>query len=439
MTGDASSPPPSSIPQIDEAGPRLPAELFLLILEHLSQADIETLRQTCLVSKQWLSISQSRLFEHICLGAPTATSYPRTPCSSLYEVLCGSPYIARYIRHVTILSGPSWTTPAPVARRWISSDETLPTLLDLLLKSSVQSFRMRLSESWLELPVDLQSSIQLLINSPSMRDVDFTGFNVVDPAIFKNSRSLQRLKFSEIGEFRTEKKSDKNDAWLATFTSLTILDTVGIGAIISWAIATPSFNALRDLRLGFHPLHDVPCVEDLLRHISGTLECLHLQPVYTRWPDPPNFLPIDGLSALTSLRLSLGISEHSNPVPWVIFLLGRLGHNRLEHLTIDLRIDDDRTAVDAIPWAALDSALNEPPLADLHALVLTVFPYTPIYIAGSSQGVASRELVRWLVDEMPHLLPRTAARDVFEGHELNFPPSRFFYWPGPLLWQNSER
>jgi hypothetical protein len=60
-------------------------------------------------------------------------------------------------------------------------------------------------------------------------------------------------------------------------------------------------------------------------------------------------LALSNLSALTSLRLSLGISIDSNPVPWAIFLLGTLMHNNLRHLTIDLRVDKNGDAVCALP------------------------------------------------------------------------------------------
>jgi hypothetical protein len=129
-------------------------------------------------------------------------------------------------------------------------------------------------------------------------------------------------------------------------------------------------------------------------------------------------LALSDLSALTSLRLSLGISIDSNPVPWAIFLLGTLAPNHLRHLTIDLRVDENRAAVRALPWAELDAALSEPQLADLHALVLTCFPYeNDVRHAPSIQG--AHETVQWLNDEIPGLLPRANARDAFESHELS--------------------
>jgi hypothetical protein len=142
---------------------------------------------------------------------------------------------------------------------------------------------MRLSnEHWSRLPVAFQASIRSLIGSPSMVDVDFTGFDVVDTAIFKHCRSLRRLKFSEIFELVVEKDSDADNAWPATFESLTILDTMLVEKMAKWATSTSSFSALRDLRIGFHPVRDGPHVGSLLRHVSGTLESLHLQPIYIR-------------------------------------------------------------------------------------------------------------------------------------------------------------
>ncbi|KAJ7304508.1 hypothetical protein DFH08DRAFT_825453 [Mycena albidolilacea] len=357
-----------SILQPGEGGPWLPPELLLLILEHLrAPLDVKTLCRTCLVSKQFLSICQPYLFDHISLGAPKAVVHSKSRCSIVYRVLCESPRIVLYIRHLSILSGSLWRgSSLPMTRRWISSDETLPALLDILFNSTVQSFRMRLSgEPWRDLPVALQSSIRSLIDCPSLIHIDFTGFDVIDTVIFQHCRSLQRLKFSEMAEILVENKSDTSDVWPATLESLTLLDTVDVGAVISWVIATPSFRALRDLRLGFDPLNDVPHAEDLLRHVSGTLESLHLQPVYTAWPQPANFLAINRLFGLTSLRLSLGIAVDSNPIPWVVFLLTNLGQIRLQHLTIDLRFDENRDTIHSLPWAELDSALCEPSLADV--------------------------------------------------------------------------
>jgi hypothetical protein len=129
-------------------------------------------------------------------------------------------------------------------------------------------------------------------------------------------------------------------------------------------------------------------------------------------------LALSDLSALTSLRLSLGISIDSNPVPWTIFLLGTLVHNNLRHLTIDLRVDENGDAVRALPWAELDAVLSEPQLAGLHTLVLTCFPYEyDVRHASSIQG--SHDTAKWLTDEIPRLLPRADARDAFKVHELS--------------------
>ncbi|KAJ6481062.1 hypothetical protein C8R45DRAFT_1004438 [Mycena sanguinolenta] len=403
-----------------ELRPRLPPELLMLILEHVPP-DFETLRQTCLVSKQCLSISQPYLFHHICLSAPEATTgHARSSCSVLYQVLLNSPYIALYIRHVTILSASSLPRAAiPLHRRWISSDETLPALLDILVNSKVQSFRIRLSgEPWYELPLAVQSSIRSLVKSPSLRGVDFSGFDIVDTTIFKQCR-IQRLKFSEMGEIRVKTESDAAET-SAAFSSLTLLD-MDIPAVVSWAISSPSFRALRDLRLAFHPLTDVPHVKNLLRHIGGTLESLHFQPVYSRW-SPDNFFGLSDLPALTSLRLSLGISMQSDPIPWVIFILRYLGHNRLQSLTMDFRIDN-RDVVHTLSWAELNSALCGPPLANLEALVITLFLYQPRPAGMRYLRNQDEETIRWLAGEIPRLLPAAAARDVFQVYELGW-----FFW-----------
>ncbi|KAJ7103886.1 hypothetical protein C8R44DRAFT_345802 [Mycena epipterygia] len=163
---------PLSAPN-DESAQRLPPELIQLILEHL-RSDPETLRQTALVSKQWLPTSRVHLFNHVCLSAPRRDS-TRTPCSLLHEALSESPEIAYYIRHVSILAGSAeWANAHPRAR-WIVSEDTLPALLHILARSSrVESVQIRLSgEHWHELPEPLQRSILTLIDSPSMRDVDF--------------------------------------------------------------------------------------------------------------------------------------------------------------------------------------------------------------------------------------------------------------------------
>ncbi|KAJ6582368.1 hypothetical protein B0H19DRAFT_1252469 [Mycena capillaripes] len=409
----ASSTPPT-LAFLTDPIPRLPLELLLLVFDHLP-SDLATLRWTCLVSKQWLSISQPRLFDHIYLSAPK-TDRQNPSCSALYQVLCESPHLVQYIRHITILGGALWTTTTVITFRWLPSDECLPALLDILSNSKVESFHMRLSnETWFELPEALQASIRSLISSPYMRDVDLTGFDIVDAPLFKHCYGLKRLKFSEIGELHVGKESDTDGASSATCESLTLLDTVDVPKITSWAISAPIFRALRDVRLGFHPL-DVPHVQGLLRHVGSTLESLHLQPVYAHWLLPESRIHIGSLPILTSLRLSLGISEASDPVPWAIFLLSTLEHNDLQHLTIDLRVDRDRIILHPLPWKELDSALGEPQLATLRALVFTCYPYKS---RRESWNEAAHETVKWLVEELPRLLPRAREFAAFDVHELS--------------------
>ncbi|KAJ7085007.1 hypothetical protein C8R43DRAFT_1051639 [Mycena crocata] len=421
---------------------RLPPELILLIIEQL-RYDLETLKHASLVSRLWLHTSRSYLFEHIRLSAPP-TDNPRTTCSVLYEVLRASPHIVPYIRHLTILpgSGGAWTNPHPTTLRWISSDETLPPLLDILATANparIQSLQIRLSsEHWRELPVSLRTAIRTLINCPSMHDVDFTGFNLLEAAVFGTCPNLKRLKLSELSN---EIVLDKNAAAkrpVARCESLTVLDTVHVTNILSWAISTPTFGALTELRLGFHPLDDMELVGLMVSHVSETLESLHLQPVYAPWPTPSNAIDLSPLHALTSLRLSLGLSVQSNPFPWVIFLLSALGPNLIAHLTIDLRVGENhantRANVLALPWAELDGALSQPHLARLSRLTVTYFAYEPPY---PSTGQVSQGIVEWLEDELPRILPRSRTREVFEAYELKFPPSRFFYWPGPLSWSET--
>ncbi|KAF7343217.1 hypothetical protein MVEN_01753000 [Mycena venus] len=421
---------------MDEMAPKLPPELVLRMLE-LLPPDMETLRQTCLVSKQWLWMSQPYLFCHICLDAPRESSHSRSPCSLLYGLLCRSPHITQYIQHLTVLSDPIGPV-VPLSKIWwFSSDKSFPALLNLVCSSKVQSFRIDLGRLQ-KLPVDVESSIRALINLPSMRDVDLTGLMSLDPAILNNCRSLKRLKLSDISEVG-RKDSANNDACLATLDSLTIVGVYGAVDLISWLITTPTLRALRDLRLHLKPYLNLSPVGDLLCQVSRTLQSLHLELSHTLlvWPTPTgtNFLSIsNSLPALTSLRLSIGIFN-SSTVLWVIFLLSNLGYSRLENLTIDLLTYHNHGIVDSLPWAELDSMLNEPPLAHLHSLVLTVFPNIGRRALDSGK---SKELVWWLEAELPRLLPRTFARDTFAAHELDCPPSQFFLWPGPLNWRDLE-
>jgi hypothetical protein len=178
--------------------------------------------------------------------------------------------------------------------------------------------------------------------------------------------------------------------------------------------------------------------------------------LFPAWPQPANFLAINRLLGLTSLRLSLGIAVDSNPIPWVVFLLTNFGQIRLQHLTIDLRFDENRDTIHPLPWAELDSALCEPSLAGVHTLV-TLFLYRSPNRARRARSVMRSILgegvtVPWLAGEITRLLPCAGARDSFEVQELSrftsldkfsspsadFCPSRFFYWPGPLVWRNSE-
>ncbi|KAJ7648720.1 hypothetical protein DFH06DRAFT_1476201 [Mycena polygramma] len=429
----------ATVSPADDSGPRFPPELYLLVLEHLP-SDFDS--TACAVSKQWLSISQPRIFSHITLGTPKPRS-SKTRCATLYELICESPHIAQYIRHVAIVEGSvvSKEAAAQMTMRWIASDETLPLLLDILLQSSkVQRFQMRLSsDDWLELPLAVQTSVRALISSSSMQDVDFTGFGVVDSSVFKQCRSLKRLKFSEIASLVFEKGVDATQAGqLVLYESLTVLDTISLSHITSWAITSPSFRALRDLRLGFHPLNDVKHVQGMLVHVGATLESLHLQPVYASWPQPAHLLSLSILPALTSLRLSLGISETSNPIPWAAYLLGTLTHNALLHLTIDLRVGWEREPVSNIAWGELDDALCAPQLT-ASALTFTCFPYkSQIELLNDYNG-GRIQTVQWLTEELPRFLPRTTAchGDAFV-QQLKFEPTRFFYWPGPVNWQRQN-
>ncbi|KAJ7438911.1 hypothetical protein B0H11DRAFT_572167 [Mycena galericulata] len=426
---------PGSAPHQSLAPAQLPPELIQLTLEHL-RYQRATLRCAALVSKQWLPICRTYLFEHICLSAPTADR-PRTTCSDLYAVLLESPHIALYIRHLTILAGGIEGNQRP-RRMWIASDVTLPALLDIFSRSEsarIQALHMRLSsEDWRSLPVSLEASIISLINSPSMLDIDITGFQELSPAILAHSRNLRRVKFSEtrfVPATNGIEIAAETGAWSAQCESLTLLDTISVPDMLAWASSKPSFRGLRELRLGFEPHTDVPHVEAFLRHSRETLEALHFQPMYTRWPTPANFIDISGLSALTSLRLSLGLSVSSNPLPWAIFILSTAPPNRLHHLTIDLRCES-RDGMFNLPWADLDAVLSDSHLAGLRALEFTCFAYEedrPFH--------AAEELTAWLTESVPLFLPRSCAREVFSVYELEFPQSSVFYWPGPLSWRGS--
>ncbi|KAJ7103864.1 hypothetical protein C8R44DRAFT_988036 [Mycena epipterygia] len=402
--------PPNATPN-DESTRRLPPELIQLILEHL-RSEPETLRRTALVSKQWLPTSRVHLFNHVCLSAPHRGS-TRTPCSLLYDVISESPELAYYIRHVSILAGSTeWANVHP-RTRWIVAEDTLSGLLHILARSSrVESVQIRLSgEHWHALPEPLQTSILTFIDSPSMRDVDLTGFDVVDGGFFGRCRSIKRLKLSEIGDIQVG--AAEADVWPTRCDSVTVLDTVRVANIISWVIATPYFCVLREVRLGFDPLDDVAQVEALLSHVSDTLESLHLQPIHQEW----------------------------SSLPWAAFLLSTLSPtNRLTHLTIDLLLHvphhrpPDRDGVRALPWAVFDAALGLPHLAQLHTLEVTCFASTPGY---PLPFVDSPDIAAWLLNEVSRLLPFAHARDVFGVYQLKFSPSHFFYWPGPLNWCRS--
>ncbi|KAJ7289393.1 hypothetical protein C8J57DRAFT_1277577 [Mycena rebaudengoi] len=400
-------------------GPIFPPELLQLIIEHLRYDD-ETLGSVSLASKQCLSICRPYIFSHVVLISNRPES---RPCFVLYKVLSQSPHIASYIRHVTISSA---LNAGDGALRWLTSLHGLPLLLDLLRSTDscrVQSFHIRLSGNyWTDIPEDLRVAIRSFISSPSILDVDFTGFDVLDLDTFNQCSSLKRIKFSEIDFV----ESSASGLFSAKCESVTILDTTHVETIISWIIRSPSFHALRDLRLAFQPRarDDVGYIENLLLHVSDTLESLHLQPVYTVWPIPSNFINISSLRALKSLRLSLGLSEGCNPFPWVVFVLTNLGlDNTIRHLTVDLRAADN-AHIDAFSWADLDAALTQ--LPGLQSLVVT-------YHDEIHRATIVEKLKQTLLDR----LPRTRARDIFEARELNFPRTRFFYWPGPLNWLNS--
>ncbi|KAK6981377.1 hypothetical protein R3P38DRAFT_3463680 [Favolaschia claudopus] len=358
---------------------RLPPELLLVILHHL-RFDRNALRQFCLATRQIKS---------------------RSPCSSLYETLCQSPHIVTHIRHVDIVSprlGPTWN----------ARESTLPLLLTLLADAEiVRTFRLRCSsESWGDLPLELQHSIQLLLKSPSLRNLDFSGVVRLTTDIFKYCRGQKRRV-------------------LESFTSL----DMHVVDVVAWMIATPSFRTLRDLRIAV--THDeVNALQNLLRHVSGTLESLSLQLIIWYWPKGAPTCSIS-LPSLRSLRLSVGITkpccDDDDIFHWAIcFLLEQHRYKTLQHLTLALRFDD-ASDPHALKWSELDSALSDFMFSALKTLVVTLFPMYP----------EAEPVARLVGDELPRLLPWTAERDLFEILRLDRPTSSFFYWPGPLDWSET--
>ncbi|KAK7016151.1 hypothetical protein R3P38DRAFT_3276413 [Favolaschia claudopus] len=351
---------------------RLPPELPLVILHHL-RFDRNALRQFCLVSRQLRSLSQPFIFEHISVGTQaTRQIKSRSPCSSLYETRCESPHIVTHIRHVDIVSprlGPTW----------IARESTLPLLLTLLADAEiVRTFRLRCSsESWGDLPLELQHSIQLLLKSPSLRNLDFSGVVRLTTDIFKYCRS---------GEC------------FGTIESFTSLD-MHVVDVVAWMIATPSFRTLRDLRIAV--THDeVNALQNLLRHVSGTLESLSLQLIIWYWPKGAPTCSIS-LPSLRSLRLSVGITkpccDDDDIFHWAIcFLLEQHRYKALQHLTLDLRFDD-ASDPHAHKWSELDSALSDFMFSALKTLVVTLFPMYP----------EAEPVARLVGDELPRLLPWT--------------------------------
>ncbi|KAK7015258.1 hypothetical protein R3P38DRAFT_2996566, partial [Favolaschia claudopus] len=328
---------------------RLPPELLLVILHHL-RFDRNALRQFCLVSRQLRSLSQPFIFEHISVGTQaTRQIKSRSPCSSLYETLCQSPHIVTHIRHVDIVSprlGPTWN----------ARESTLPLLLTLLADAEiVRTFRLRCSsESWEDLPLELQHSIQLLLKSP-----------------------LLALKFSKIIVFDWDLE-DRSGECFGTIESFTSLD-MHVVDVVAWMIATPSFRTLRDLRIAV--THDeVNALQNLLRHVSGTLESLSLQLIIWYWPKGAPTCSIT-LPSLRSLRLSVGITkpccDDDDIFHWAIcFLLEQHRYKTLQHLTLDLRFDD-ASDPHALKWSELDSALSDFMFSALKTLVVTLFPMYP--------------------------------------------------------------
>ncbi|KAJ7486608.1 hypothetical protein FB451DRAFT_1553886 [Mycena latifolia] len=418
-------------PGNEETDQMMPPELVELILGHL-RYDTDTLRRAAVVSTDWLSIARAYLFEHISLYPPISGT--RTPCSVLYGVLSKSPHIARYIRHVTVLASLVWPSARPLSRRWILLDETLPLLLDILSNSSrVQTLHVYLShERWGELPVPLQTVIQSLINLPTMLAVDFTAVAALDVAIFNHCRTLKRLKFSGVEHIPNRASDLPADAWPARCESLTVLDimTEDLADIVSWAVSTLTFHALRDLRLGFEPNADVSHVQALLSLVSDTLETLHLQPHYNN-RSIQNVLDLSALRMLRTLRLSLWLGATSTALPWATALLRTPGPTRIEHLTIDLRVSECDPAVFALPWAALDDVLYT---MSLRSLALTCFASDPESFTVLD---AWPEAVEWLKSQLPRLLPRAHAYEVFQSRAIEVSRTRFFYWPGPLSWGHS--
>ncbi|KAK7012761.1 hypothetical protein R3P38DRAFT_3584979 [Favolaschia claudopus] len=209
----------------------LPTELLLVIFQHLRR-DRNALRQACLASRQFLSLSQPCLFEHISLRTQRLRlTKSQSLCSSLYQILCESPHIVTYIRHMDIVSA---TYVSGRVCRWISGESTLHPLLTFLVDAKIlQTFRLRLSgASWEDLPLKLKHSIRLLMNSPALRNLDLTGFIYPAPEILACVHSLDKLKISGTTSFCPEKLDPEGPLNGGTITSFTLLDTVPVADVI---------------------------------------------------------------------------------------------------------------------------------------------------------------------------------------------------------------
>ena len=170
---------------------RLPQELIDAIIKNCRENGWD-IRNFALVCHQWLHPSRRHLFRHVRLDPPCGR-YHRRPTDvpytkRLYSVLLKSPHLVEYIKEVKVYEGQKMRK-----QDWVSTDETLPLVLRMLVKLEKFQFH-RLN--WEDFSEDLQQSICFVLELPTLSTLEIDQ-GLLDGSFLCHAKYLTHLSLTE--------------------------------------------------------------------------------------------------------------------------------------------------------------------------------------------------------------------------------------------------
>jgi hypothetical protein len=279
---------------------RLPQELISAVIDSFQSPneyrDLQALRTCSLVCRSWLPLCQRLLFHTIQFVTRSCcrrcrTAFPHT--RRLDQALLDSPHLAGYIRELELSNAGCWNC----HRRWMATDETLPSMLRKL--GNVQKLLIH-QLRWSTLSVDLRQSLGWVLQLPSITvlqigsghfgsDADFLNF--ISHARDLTSLSLYDIKTPSTGQapLTPGDREEIGDGGMLTWNKwgrlsdlnlVSYFNPVTVLALVRWLLGPPSRADISHVeRLSIVPHEEV--VNPLLQTIGSSLEHLelHLPPL----------------------------------------------------------------------------------------------------------------------------------------------------------------